>query len=372
MNKEEIILNAKNIIGWKTNRKIIVFSIDDFGNVRVDSKQARLEMDKQGLKILKHFDALDALESREDLEILFDTLTSVKDFKGKHPIFTAFCLPTNINFDKLKENNYSNYEFETLPNTYQKLGLRFKNYERTWELWKEGINNNFLVPQFHGREHLNIKIFNELLKVKDHELLTALKNHSYTSIQNLSNKTISYTAAFDFFNYEENNSFHGIIKNGLDLFEEVYGNRAVHFNSPGGEENRIIHKYLLESGIKYIDAKLIKMEHLGKGKYRKEFNYTGKKNKLGQIFLVRNCVFEPSDISRNNWLEFAIKQIEIAFRWNRPAIISSHRVNFSGHINEDNRKNGNKVLGELLKLIIKKWPDAEFMSANELGNLIQK
>jgi hypothetical protein len=38
MNKEDIILNAKNIIGWKTNRKIIVFSIDDFGNVRVDIK----------------------------------------------------------------------------------------------------------------------------------------------------------------------------------------------------------------------------------------------------------------------------------------------------------------------------------------------
>jgi hypothetical protein len=64
-------------------------------------------MDNKGLKILKHFDALDALESREDLEVLFDTLSSFKDFKGNNPVFTAFCLPANINFDKLKENNYS-------------------------------------------------------------------------------------------------------------------------------------------------------------------------------------------------------------------------------------------------------------------------
>jgi hypothetical protein len=185
---------------------------------------------------------------------------------------------------------------------------------------------------------LNIKIFNQLLKAKDHELLTALKNNSYTSIQNLGNKTISYTAAFDFLNFDENFYFEEIIKNGLDLFEDVYGARAVHFNSPGGEENRIIHKYLLDAGIKYIDAKLVKMEHLGNGKYKKIFNYTGKKNKHGQVFLVRNCVFEPSDVSRNNWLEYTMKQIEISFRWNRPAIISSHRVNFSGHINELNRK----------------------------------
>ena len=30
--------HIKNISGWRTNRKIIVFSVDDYGNVRLSSK----------------------------------------------------------------------------------------------------------------------------------------------------------------------------------------------------------------------------------------------------------------------------------------------------------------------------------------------
>ncbi|MBK8683467.1 MAG: hypothetical protein IPN31_16465 [Bacteroidetes bacterium] len=33
--------NLKNLLGWKTNKKLILFSVDDYGNVRLDSKEAR-------------------------------------------------------------------------------------------------------------------------------------------------------------------------------------------------------------------------------------------------------------------------------------------------------------------------------------------
>jgi len=37
-------------------------------------------------------------------------------------------------------------------------------YNGAWDLWKYGIEKGFMKPQFHGREHLNLYIFNDKLK----------------------------------------------------------------------------------------------------------------------------------------------------------------------------------------------------------------
>lgn len=370
--KERIKLNVKNIRGWRTERTIIVFSIDDYGNVRLDSKEALDRMGRRGLKIYNRFDANDALESKEDLEALFKVLTSVQDRNGRHAVFTPFAVPCNINFEKIEETGFTEYFYELLPETYSKLSdLQPDDYVGAWELWKEGLNSGLLVPQFHGREHLNIKVFKERLKNKNYELITALKNRSYSCISSGEYKTIKNSAAFEFWDFEETNQLKGVIADGLNAFEKVFEYRATHFNAPGGWEHPVLHKTLKENGIKYIDTPMIKHEHHGKGKYKRVFNYTGKQNELGQILMVRNVVFEPTNDRGPDWVSYTMKQIEAAFRWNRPAIISSHRVNFCGHINEENRKKGLGALQELLNKIVARWPDVEFMAANELGDLIK-
>lgn len=371
--KKSIILNAKNLIGWRTDRKIVVFSVDDYGNVRLDSKKAREQMNKAGLKVLSRFDAYDTLETLEDLEKLYEVLTSVKDKNGRHAVFTPFAIPCNIDYEKMRDTDYQEYFYELLPETFEKLSLRQPSaYKGTWELLKEGMKKKLMVPLFHGREHLNLKVLEEKLAANDDEVLTALNNRSYSSISSNGYKTISPMAAFDFWNFEETGRFKHIIRDGLKAFEVVYGYKSDHFNAPGGREHSVIHKTLKEHGIRYIDTPMVKREHQGKGKYKHVFNYTGKQNDLDQTFLVRNVVFEPTDDRGIDWPSFAMQQIEAAFRWNRPAIISSHRVNFCGHIDPKNRKKGLKALHQLLTKIVKRWPDVEFMAANELGKLIEK
>ena len=88
--------------------------------------------------------------------------------------------------------------------------------------------------------------------------------------------------------------------------------------------------------------------------------------------MVRNVVFEPTQDRGLDWVNFTMKQIERAFRWNRAAIISSHRVNFCGHIDPKNREKGLDSLRKLLHEIVKKWPDVEFMAADELGDYLSK
>ncbi len=369
--KQKSQLSLKNLVGWKTKRRIIIFSVDDYGNVRIDSKQARNNLDKEGITAGNRFDAFDTLETKQDLEQLFDVLTSVKDQKGKNAIFTPFAVPSNIDFERLKSENFSKYYYELLPVTFDKLAaLQPVAYQGAWDLWQEGLSKEILVPQFHGREHLNLKVFEDALHQKDHKTLKVLQNRSYTGISESGNPSISYTAAFDFWDFRETERFHEIIRDGLACFESVFGYAAVHFNPPGGREHSVIHKTLKENGIKYIDEPLIKKEHQGKGRYKTSINYTGKRNSLGQIIQVRNVVFEPTHKTNFDWVNQTLEQIEAAFRWNRPAIISSHRVNFCGHIDPKNREKGLFALKELLKNIVKRWPDVEFMAANELGDLI--
>lgn len=74
--------HLKNLIGWRTNRKIVVFSIDDYGNVRLNSKKARENLDKAGLKVLSSFNAYNSIETKEDnrnknLKLLEKLLTKV-------------------------------------------------------------------------------------------------------------------------------------------------------------------------------------------------------------------------------------------------------------------------------------------------------
>jgi hypothetical protein len=371
--KSSTILNLKNILGWKTNRKIVVFAIDDYGNVRLDSKVARENLDREGLKIFLRFDAYDSLENREDLEMLFETLCSVKDINGNHAKISAFAVPCNINYEKIIEDNYQSYHYELLPQTYEKLSSKYSaSYDGAWNLWKEGISKGLLFPQFHGREHLNLKVFEEKLKWNDREILILLKNRSYTSISSTGYSTIDWSAAFNFWEFDENNNFESIIEDGLNAFEKVFGFRSVHFNPPGSFGHHIIHSFLNRNGIEYIDAPLIKKEHQGQGKYKTELNYTGKQNYLDMIYNVRNVVFEPTEEKGMDWVGFTLKQIEASFRWHRPAVISSHRVNYCGNISEENRKIGLSSLEKLLKEVLKRWPEVEFLSSVELMDIIRE
>lgn len=364
--KRKLAINVKNIPGCRTDRKIVVFAIDDYGNVRVASKEARERLIKDGVNMsLNRFDMYDTLSTSEDLEALFDVLKSTKDRQGNHPVFTAFALPANIDFEKVLRCK-DGYYYETLPKTLQKL----KGYETVWSLWQQGIKEKIFYPQFHGREHLNVKLFEDLFENRDYVLMKNLENRSYASIQHNRNKTVGFTHAYSFDKFEENEAHKENLIDGLKVFEEVFGYKATHFNAPGAREHHVLETTMKEGGIKYIDTDIIKNEHQGSGAYKKRYNPLGKRNDLGQMYMYRNVVFEPSMPDYNDWASKCMYEIEAAFRWNKPAIISSHRVNFCGHIDPNNRKKGLASLKSLLTQIVKKWPDVEFMTTVQLGLLM--
>ncbi|WP_037357161.1 hypothetical protein [Schleiferia thermophila] len=363
--------HIKNIPGWRTNRKIVVFAVDDYGNVRVNSKKSFENISNKSSLKLERFDQFDTLETKEDLEMLFNVLTSVKDKNGNFAVFTPFAIPCNIDFERLKQEGYESYKYELLPITFEKLSnLQPKAYLGAWKLWQEGLEKGLLRPEFHGREHFNLKYFEEKLMNKDPQLMLSLENRSLTNLGPYQYSTIKWTAAFSFWDcYEDTKNFSNIIQDGLHSFKLVFGYKSKIFTPPARHFPEHLEGELIKWGLVAFDRPFFQRKHMGKGRYKYEFSKNGFNKRTQILDIVRNVVFEPTN-SEIDHVGKALKQIEAAFFWNKPAIVSSHRVNYCGHIDPSNRKKGLKSLKILLKEILKKWPDVEFLDMSSLIDII--
>jgi hypothetical protein len=359
--------SLSNIIGWNTKRKIIVIESDDWGSIRTRSKIDYNKMLESGLEVNNsNFTANDSLESNSDLENLFELLLKFKDATGRAPVITPMAIMANPDFNKIIESNYSEYYFENVSETC----LKYPNHDKLLHLWKKGIEERLFVPGLHGREHLNASRWLKLLQNKNEGILKSFYFGSVGASKYKGNKIPEYLAAFDPDKEEDFLLFDKIIEDAAKMFELNCGFKAEHFIASNSSEPKSMENILNKVGIKYLTRYKIQTYPLGNGKFHKEFNWLGKKNKYNQLYLTRNCGFEPSDPSRTNWVNSCLQEIENAFFWHKPALISSHRVNYIGFINPKNAQKGLKDLENLITSILKKWPDAEFMTSMELGNLI--
>ena len=371
--KQNVNRNLSNLPGWRTKRHIIVIESDDWGSIRMSSKesfnklkQARIDVDKN------HYNTNDALESNTDLEMLMEVLLKHKDATGRSVVMTGVNVVANPNFDKIRENGFTKYEYEAYTETCEK----YPEHDKVHDLWMQGIQKRLLVPVFHGREHLNTQRWMRALQSGCESTLLAF-DQGITGISRGIDgvKLGSYQAAFDIDTLADIEYQKEVLKTGLDLFGKLYKYRSKFFIPTNGPFNNQLEPVAKSLGIDYLGTGKIQMEPLGNNRYKKHVRYLGKKNNEDIIYMTRNAFFEPNSTKHStakDWVNDCLKEIEIAFRWHKPATISSHRVNYIGWLNEPNRTNGLQKLDVLLGKIIKRWPDVEFMTSAELGDLIAK
>jgi len=361
----------KNLLGWKTKRKIVVIESDDWGSIRMSSNEAIKKLTSYGANLSSsRYDLYDSIECNEDLEQLFNLLTSFKDANNKSPVFTGVNVVANPDFDKIKEANFKQYFYEPFTETLKK----YPQHDKVYNLWKKGISERLMVPQFHGREHLNVNRWMRALQSESSGELKAFD----LGVTGLSNITFpefksEYQGAFEIEFTSDLESQAEVLRTGTQLFEQLFGYKATAFTPTNGPFSSTLEPVLKECGINLIQtARVIYKEPLGNGKIKKRFRYMGKKNYLGQRYLTRNCVFEPNENLGFDWFDFCMPRIEQAFKYHNPVIITTHRVNYTGFLNKENREKSLAELARLLKGILSKWPDVEFMTTAELGDLMNK
>jgi hypothetical protein len=367
---KKIIKNLSNLPGWRTQRKILVIESDDWGSIRTPSNKVREILVDKNIPMLigesKRFSNNDTLANAEDFNALFDTLSKFEDIKGVCPVFTAVSVVANPDFEKIEESNFKYYFYEPFTTTLEKY-----NHQGAFKMWQEGVISKLFVPQFHGREHLNVMLWMRQLQANDPKTLAAFNLQCWGFLNKNKINKISYQAAFDPEMQSDITYQESVIKEGLELFENIHGYKADFFVPPNGPFNNSLEVTAAKHGIKYMSASKLQSEPQAAGQYKKHFHWLGQKNKNQQYYITRNCFFEPSNTSKD-WVASCLLDIENAFKWKKPAVISSHRLNYIGGLNEKNRASGLKDLNRLLSEIQKRWPDVEFMTSSQLGDLISK
>lgn len=368
--KTTLTRNLTNARGWRTNRKIVVFESDDWGSIRMPSKEVFEKLRGEGIRVHNcPYMRNDGLASSEDLDMLFQTLKGTKDNRGNHPVFTFNTVVANPLFEKIKENNFQTYYYEPFTDTLKKKN----NTLNSFELWKQGMDERLIAPEFHGREHLNVKNWLKILNKKQHPEFLKLFKYNCWGIGPtiLKDTPFNIQASFDAKNKQDIEYQKRIIKEGLTLFKNIFDFHAISFTPNNYVFSNRLNKTLEENGIKYIQGNYYQLDpNVLNGKKDKKIRYTGMKSGEYLINQVRNCFFEPFENSSS--LDSCLKQISNAFFWKKPAIIATHRANYIGSINERNRNDNIRLLNQLLNTIVKKWPDVIFLSSRELGNIISK
>lgn len=352
-----------NFWGWNTKRKIVVIESDDWGSIRMPNKQIFEEFCEYGFDLnATKYNKYDSIESNNDIEELFEVLTKFKDKNNNYPVITANYIVANPDFKKIKDSNFKEYHYEEFDVTLN----RNEKSNKVIKLIDQGNKLGIFHPQFHGREHLNIKRWLYDLNNKEVLKYTFSKETTYSGVQDY-----NYMAAFDYNNADDLNMLNEILVDGLEIFKKKFGYSSKSIIAPCYVWNSAIEKTLADNGVKYIQGGNFQFIPTNIfEKYRKRFNYIGKQNQLNQIFLTRNNSFEPSLIEKLNWIGYTLDSMEICFKLNKPCIISAHRINFIGSIFENNRIKNLELFAELLKQISKKYPDVEFMTSDQLGDLI--
>lgn len=362
----------RNLGGWRTRRKLVVIESDDWGAIRMPSKEVYERCLKAGFAVDQTwYERYDSLLSEDDLELLFETLTSFADSVGRHPVITANVIMGNPDFPAISATDRSEYRYEPITETFK----RYPRHGRCLELWSEGQRRGVFFPQFHGREHLNVALFMNALREQDPVAEFAFAQEMPGCIpkggksrQNL------FVRATQFRSSEEKELVKKAQIEGLELFERLFGFRSRTMIPTNYIWSSDFDADVAKMGVECFQGSVVMKEQQIDGSSKPVRRVLGDRNALGMRYLVRNAAFEPSQSHepRMRSVDHCLYQIRGAFQLQKPAVISSHRINFCGFIDESNRDQNLRALRSLLAAIIRRWPDVEFVTSDELFDIVNQ
>lgn len=358
--------------GFHTERHLVVIESDDWGSIRMPSAEVYRKLQKAGDH--PENDAFlrnDCLENVSDLTALFAVLTSVKDKNGSPAVMTANFAMANPDFDKIDPINDA-YFFEPFTDTYK----RYYPDQDVFSCVQDGIKSSCFVPQLHCREHMNVNRWMNDLKQQKYDTVIAFQNHMIGTGTSFSQENpFGYMDAFNS-NFTSDAELSNIVDEAMELFENTFGKKSETFVASCFVWNDALEKALCEVGVRGIQSgcwqNLPVCTEEGNA-LRRKLRFTGQKNRIGQIYTVRNCTYEPAyQQTPMKSAKECLDQIMRAFHNRKPAIINSHRFNYIGSINRENARENLKGLSWLLQTIIENIPDAEFISTAELLRIIDR
>lgn len=347
---------AKHLIGKKTNRKILVFISDDWGDNRISDQS--LDCIKNNNIEIPERHYLETYASSIDLDNLFNVLFKHNDIYGNHACITPFINTSIPNIDSNYNGEFTNYSNKPIHQNLLDFGG--SNLIQTW---KNGMINKLFVPELHGGEHTNIALLSDRIAKDDSNVKEYIKCKYYYPFIVASAPIV---ATYYFENSAQFNFNSKLLQIAIDNFLHFTGYKPTLFNPPNSIFHTFYYEILKGNGVKYICTHPIRKEPNFKGSLKKRFFWDGR-NLKGITHIISNGAFEP-EVSENA-INNCLKQISESFKYGRPAIINTHRFNYVKGRKKNYTQKSLIVLDNLLTDVRRLYPDVEFLSMKDYTRL---
>lgn len=340
-------------------RRWIVFDSDDWGGQRIPSRKVFDQLLSVELVSGESAYDRDTLEHADDLTALAEVLAAATGADGGTAVFSAYCNPANPDFDAIRRSGFSAYHFEPFTTTLARRG----DETETMAAWQQAMHAGVIVPQYHGREHLQVQAWLEALAASDRVRMGFDLGYYSVALPSASEVLKGFRAANFFRRADELDALAEIIRSGADCFAQVFGTSAEIYCPTNNVFHPALYAAVREAGCRSIVRHMRNKTPDGRGGLRTLWG-PGPVAAAGLAWHGRNATFEPV---QGFGVDHALAGIASAFAWGIPAIISTHRVNYVGGIDVAQRDRGLFALRELLREIRRRWPDACYVSSARLS-----
>ena len=333
---------------------ILVFESDDWGMERKPAANLIQKFAEPGEW------ADEQTESIEDLQSLFETLTKYRDANGRPACFTANFIMANPDFDRIEKDTFQHYYDVTLDTSLS--GAMHKQY-------LSGIHQKCFSPQYHGRKHFwaetwlkdlreNVRGSRELFDERCHGGLSLLKGEGWR----YHSEYVDWRSG----NMPEEEKIYDSLKEDLDIFEKLFGYRSLSVIPPHYIFTPEVEKVWRKLGIRYIQGAGYRLIRKTNGSKQTKSHYLGEISPQDLVYSIRTVKFDPRPSRPEHHWQSALEQIETSFGRGVPAVVDTHRINYTGKFREE----GIRQLDALLQACQKYKP--LFLNSVELGDAVSK
>jgi len=341
--------------GWRSKRPVLVIESDDWGAEHIPGPEVLAKMKKIGLRGTDSHGMFDGLETADDVDKLCDILSSYKDGDGNPAVMTANFIMANPDYSAIKDSGYSGFKSKPIDS-----GWNHEPEAKTLlQKYREGIKGGVIVPQLHGMLHFCTDIWMENLRQSDQQTLKAFDLQMIGEKEDASGIGIQSMSPIYYSNAEV---IKQLIDHGTGAFNRIFGKDSITTVAPCyGWRSNETEELLLSRNVLAMQGR--EYQHQPDGSMK--LHYLGEYGVGGILYLVRNCTLEP--IGADTTVEQCVGQIKRAFQHGLPAIVCSHRINYTSRVASEVRDKGLAVLDGVLKQVTEKYGDVEFMSSDKLA-----
>ncbi|HVO44195.1 MAG TPA: hypothetical protein VMT34_16315, partial [Aggregatilineales bacterium] len=302
---------------WRCQEPVLVFESDDWGLRRRASSVLLEQVGKPGQW------ADEELETPDDLEKLYSVLEQYRDPHDRPACFVANFVMAVPDFEGIARSSFT---------TYVDIPLGEASAPSLKAKWLEGYARRVFFPQYHGRAHLYPDRWLQDLRDDVPGARLLFEAGCVGGLSLLDREGWRYHS--EYMNWKLGQPLSGKklqnwLQSGLASFQDLFGFRSQSTIAPHYIFTRETLQAWRQGGIRFIQGTNYELVRLPDG------NYSAISATLGQrwnglMLMSRTAKFEPRPQRADQGLNHALSQMRGCFATRIPAVVDTHRINYSG------------------------------------------